>query len=184
MEPPTSPVRSANWDARSSPFENDAGNLERRVKTAIGPLSSEMGELGALVKNLAETVAAQEARIATLASARARRRWPSRSLPACKRGRRCRTEAREREADGRRQSRSHPGLDPESGPFKGKSSEEIVAIIREAVDANRIDLYHAADPDLAAAQGALLRIDDAAAHAGRHAHPAGGFPQALPKPPA
>ena len=50
-------------------FENDAGNLERRVKTAIGPLSSEIGELGALVKNLAEAVAAQEVRLATPASA-------------------------------------------------------------------------------------------------------------------
>ena len=119
-------------------FENDAGNLERRVKTAIGPLSSEMGELGALVKNLAEAVAAQEARLATLASA-ARLPVAEPVLPA-----QTRTampeEARGREALA--DVKAGPsGTGPQSGPFKGKSSEEIVAIIREAVDANRIDLY-------------------------------------------
>jgi cyclic-di-GMP phosphodiesterase TipF (flagellum assembly factor) len=120
-------------------FENDAGNLERRVKTAIGPLSSEIDELGALVKNLAEAVAAQEARLATLASA-ARLPVAEPAVPG-----QTRTampqEARER-AEAMGDVKAAPSeTGPQSGPFKGKSSEEIIAIIREAVDANRIDLY-------------------------------------------
>jgi len=116
-------------------FENDAGNLERRVKTAIGPLSSEMGELGTLMKNLAETVAAHETKIATLAST-----VPSpvmaAPLPA---------ESETVLANDIRE-RAEPkagpsAIDAENGSFKGKSNEEIVAIIREAVDVNRIDLY-------------------------------------------
>jgi len=39
-------------------MENDAGSLERRVRSVTGPLATEIGELGTLVKNLAETVAA------------------------------------------------------------------------------------------------------------------------------
>ncbi len=113
-------------------FENDAGNLERRVKTAIAPLSSEMGELGTLVKNLAESVAAQETRI----TAR-----PSSSLFTAPQPAGAAAvlpdEIRER-AEPKAET---PANDQGSGPFKGKSSEEIVVIIREAVDANRIDLY-------------------------------------------
>ncbi len=124
-------------------FENDSGNLERRIKTAIGPLSSEMGELGALVKNLAETIGAHEARIAALGSGAAPR--GKAAFPPGKSVAGQPDDIHERiepEAGTKAENKAEPSpADQESGPFKGKSSEEIVAIIREAVDANRIDLY-------------------------------------------
>lgn len=119
-------------------FENDAGNLERRVKTAIAPLSSEIGEIGTMMKNLAETVAAHETRIATLASAppsQVTQAPPPVEPPAVLPDDIGPAEPKvETKAE-------QTGNGQESGPFKGQSSEEIVAIIREAVDANRIDLY-------------------------------------------
>ena len=163
-------------------FETDAGNLERRVKVAADPLRSEIGELGTLVKNLAETVAAHETRIATLASRRAvadcRHRRTGRAAGGIDRaGGRCvpcaETEAEDPKPD--------PAMAQESGPFKGKSNEEIVAIIREAVDANRIDLY--LQPILTLPQRKVRYYESMTRlrTARRHAHPAGGFPQARRK---
>jgi cyclic-di-GMP phosphodiesterase, flagellum assembly factor TipF len=116
-------------------FENDAGNLERRVKVAVDPVRSEIGELGTLIRNLAETVAAHETRIAALAS-----RAPS---PVAEMPGPAATEAAPAdEGPAQTEAKVEPsGNGQESGPFKGKSSEDIVAIIREAVDANRIELY-------------------------------------------
>jgi cyclic-di-GMP phosphodiesterase TipF (flagellum assembly factor) len=116
-------------------FENDAGNLERRVKIAADPLTSEIGELGTLVKNLAETVAAHETRIAKLASAAPS---PLTETPA--------PAVSQTALPGQIHDQPEPKLEQSAngqggGPFRGKSSEEIVAIIREAVDANRIELY-------------------------------------------
>ncbi len=116
-------------------FESDAGNLERRVKVVVDPLRSELADLGVLIKGLAETVAAHETRIAALASSApspvtepAEPAAPATAQPASP------AEAPAAEA------KAEPA-GAESGSFKGKSSEEIVAIIREAVDANRVDLY-------------------------------------------
>ena len=127
-------------------FENDAGNLERRVKVIADPLRSEIGELGTLVKNLAETVAAHETRIATLSS--------SAPSPVIDTVGPVAPVAAQTSPSNDDASPAEPKVEPkvepkleqsgngqESGPFKGKSNEEIVAIIREAVDANRIDLY-------------------------------------------
>lgn len=120
-------------------FENDAGNLERRMKTAIAPLSSEIGELGTMMKNLAETVAAHETKIATLASAAPS---PVMEAPLPVESQAVLPDDVPGPAQPKVEARSEQsGNGQEGGPFKGKSSEEIVAIIREAVDANRIDLY-------------------------------------------
>jgi cyclic-di-GMP phosphodiesterase TipF (flagellum assembly factor) len=119
-------------------FENDAGNLERRVKVVVDPVRSEIGELGTLIKNLAETVAAHEGRIAALASSppSPATEIASAAAPAAV------LVALPADTPAPVEAKSEPvSAGEESGPFKGKSSEEIVAIIREAVDANRIDLY-------------------------------------------
>src|SRR5688572_17604402 len=114
-------------------FEADAGNLERRVKVVADPLRSEIGELGTLVKNLAETVGAHETRIATLSSSA-----PSPMIETI--GSAAPTASADHAVQAEAKA-EQSGNGQESGLFKGKSSEEIVAIIREAVDANRIDLY-------------------------------------------
>lgn len=135
-------------------FENGVGDLDRRVKNMTSPLSVEIGELGTLVKNLAETVGAHEARIETLASAPPP---PVIEAPAVSKAASSddapmgadentienKTENTiENNIESRIADAPPPAADTaESGPFKGKSSEEIVAIIREAIDANRVDLY-------------------------------------------
>jgi cyclic-di-GMP phosphodiesterase TipF (flagellum assembly factor) len=89
-----------------------------RPKSTSDPLAAEIGELGGLIKQLAETVAAHET---ALASARTRETdsatAPSGSAPS--------------------------GIPPTppGGPFKDKSRDEMLLLIREAIDANRIDLY-------------------------------------------
>jgi cyclic-di-GMP phosphodiesterase TipF (flagellum assembly factor) len=127
-------------------FEADAGNLERRVKVVVDPVRSEIGDIGTLIKGLAETIAAHESRIAALAAnALAPVSAPAPAVapqpietpaPAVA------TIAAPDEAPAPAEAKADPAVQTEqSGVFKGKTSEEIVAIIREAVDANRIDLY-------------------------------------------
>ena len=113
-------------------MENDAGSLERRVRSVTGPLATEIGELGTLVKNLAETVAAHESRILSQVPAPAAAIAPAPSAPA----------PAETQAAGI-PAGSAAGADKPtpSGPFKGMMREDIVALIRAAIEANRIDLY-------------------------------------------
>ena len=127
-------------------FENGAGDLDRRVKHATSPLSVEIGELGTLVKNVAETVAAHEMRIETLASAA-----PSPIIEAPVDVKPAVTnDAPPAIVETKTESKTEtkiedtpppPANTEASGPFKGKTNDEIVAIIREAIDANRVDLY-------------------------------------------
>ncbi len=117
-------------------FENDAGNLERRVKVVVDPVRSEIGELGVLIKNLAETVAAHETRIASLASSP-----PSPVTEIASAVPPPAQTALPVDTPAPAEAKAQSGVGEESGPFKGMSSEQIVATIREAVDANRIDLY-------------------------------------------
>ena len=137
-------------------FEQDAGNLERRVTIAIGPVSSEMGEIGTLVKNLAETVGAHEVRIAALASAPpvfAERPAPA-PTPASVSAPLPSPEAEPVPPASATVSpeilqkleelkAAQPVVETETdiGPFKGMSIEKINAILYEAIEANRIDLY-------------------------------------------
>jgi cyclic-di-GMP phosphodiesterase TipF (flagellum assembly factor) len=129
-------------------FENGVGDLDRRVKNMTSPLSVEIGELGTLVKNLAETVGAHEARIETLASA------PPPVIEAPAASKAVSSDDAPMGADTRIENKTENNIEnkiadapppaadtADSGPFKGKSNEEIVAIIREAIDANRVDLY-------------------------------------------
>jgi cyclic-di-GMP phosphodiesterase TipF (flagellum assembly factor) len=130
-------------------FENGVGDLDRRVRNMTSPLSVEIGELGTLVKNLAETVAAHEARIETLATVA-----PSPVIEAPAAPKAVSSSDAPMAADasienaidnktesGIADTPPPPADTAESGPFKGKTNEEIVAIIREAIDANRVDLY-------------------------------------------
>ena len=86
------------------------------------PLIVEIGELGTLVKQLAETVAEHDMKLAAGALERAMAAPAAPAVVGANDG-------------------APPEDDAGTGAFKGKTSEEIVALIRAAVDANRIDLY-------------------------------------------
>jgi cyclic-di-GMP phosphodiesterase TipF (flagellum assembly factor) len=91
-----------------------------RAKAGPDPLAAEIGELGGLIKQLAETVASHEA---TLAAAKSRDADPLSPAPSGG------------------ASAQAAAATPPGGPFKDKSRDEMLLLIREAVDANRIDLY-------------------------------------------
>jgi cyclic-di-GMP phosphodiesterase TipF (flagellum assembly factor) len=115
--------------------EGKVDTAVNRARAATDPLASEIGELGMLVKQLAETVAAHDAAIAGRVTPIAA------AAPAA---------AALRPADGAdlvpppAPGRSEPPEakpDPAPGNFKGLDRNGIVGLIREAVEANRIDLY-------------------------------------------
>ena len=108
-----------------------------RVATA-DPLAAEIGELGTLVKQLAETVAGARARAdATGAACRGAGMPPAAVAPAARRVEPAMPAAppsrrRPREAGRERASPASSGREPATA---------IIALIRSAIDANRIDLY-------------------------------------------
>jgi cyclic-di-GMP phosphodiesterase TipF (flagellum assembly factor) len=110
-----------------------------RARAATDPLASEIGELGMLVKQLAETVAAHDAALGgRRATAPAAAAPSTPALPP---------------ADGADLVPAAPRAEPAPSPvaeaksdaaggnFKGLDRDGIVGLIREAVEANRIDLY-------------------------------------------
>lgn len=117
----------------SSDIAREVGTLSRRiaaVETGAGaelkamtvPLAREIGELADLVENLAESVAVHDALISA-----PRPPEEGHAMPVTA-----------GHASGERLSHVAP---PVPGPFSGMSAEEIVAVIRDAVHADRIDLY-------------------------------------------
>jgi cyclic-di-GMP phosphodiesterase TipF (flagellum assembly factor) len=116
----------------SSDIAREVGTLSRRVaaietgtnaelKAMTAPLTREIGELAELVENLAESVAVHDALISAPR--------PHDEAPAASTA-----------SNIVRHERSNVAP-PVPGPFSGMSAEEIVAIIRDAVHADRIDLY-------------------------------------------
>ncbi len=133
----------------------------RRTRSSNDPLAAEIGELGVLVNQLAETVAAHDARLADLqahpvavaaAPIVSPMLAPAAPNPPAEPAR---IEARG-EPDRAEIERPKPVLVeqsappeappaarelPATGPLKGKSSDEIEAILKAAIDGSRIDLY-------------------------------------------
>jgi cyclic-di-GMP phosphodiesterase TipF (flagellum assembly factor) len=100
--------------------ENKVDGAVNRVRAAVEPVTSEIGELGVLVKQLAETVAVHEAALAARAAAPAVSDEPAAPMIA--------------------PAPSAPSIAP-GGSFKALDAGGMVASIREAIEANRMDLY-------------------------------------------
>ena len=110
--------------------ENKVDGAVNRVRAAVEPVTSEIGELGVLVKQLAETVAAHDAAIAALASRSAG--LPAASDPA---------EPMSVTAPVIAPVETGPAAVMTAGAFKSLDGDGMVAAIREAIEANRMDLY-------------------------------------------
>jgi cyclic-di-GMP phosphodiesterase TipF (flagellum assembly factor) len=138
----------AELGRRVAALEKDASAI-LKPRTASDPLALEIGELGALMKQLAETVAAHETRLAAVTAAPAPvpsvsspiQAPPPSQTPAM-------DDTTPRMQGGAATvNTDRPTLPPsapatmDSGIFKGKTEDDIVALIRSAVEANRIDLY-------------------------------------------
>ena len=93
-----------------------------KTRTATEAITGELAELGTLVKQLAETVALHELKFAGAKDFERRRRKRATSAGAC--------------ADGRCRPPARP---PPPKPADGR--DEMIATIRDAIDAGRVDLY-------------------------------------------
>jgi cyclic-di-GMP phosphodiesterase TipF (flagellum assembly factor) len=103
--------------------ESKVDGAVMRVRAAVEPVTSEIGELGVLVKQLAETVAVHETRLAA-------QRLPEPPVAAI-------------EPEPVASPMIVP-VEPAGGAatgFKALDAGAMLAAIREAVDANRMDLY-------------------------------------------
>src|SRR5262245_5495448 len=117
-------------DRRLVAMEGEVAAAMDRTRSATEPLASEIDELGGLVKELADAVAAHEQMLeSAIANA-----TPPRPAAA---------PALAPEPVARAAERSEPDAPrmPTSGPFRGMEASAIVAQIARAVEANRVDLF-------------------------------------------
>jgi cyclic-di-GMP phosphodiesterase, flagellum assembly factor TipF len=113
---------------RLSAVETEAARGTDKVRAAADPLAAEINVLGGLVKELADSVAAHEAVLTGAA------RVGAASLSAA--------PETAKTADGA--ELGEPEADqtaPAGGRFKGLTRGDVVALIRRAIEANRVDLY-------------------------------------------
>src|ERR1051326_8016678 len=124
----------ADIGRRLSAVETDLARSPDKVRAAADPLAKEIGVLGGLVKELADSVAAHEAVLTggarpSIAPASA----PAPAAPPPETAKIVdRAELGEPEGDQAR---------PAGGRFKGLTRGDVIALIRRAVEANRVDLY-------------------------------------------
>ena len=110
----------AETSRRLSAMESKVDGTMNRVHGTVDPLATEIGELGVLVRQIAETVAGHAAALQQAIAA------PSPVAPP--------PAAPSNPAPAERAA-------PTSRRFRGLSREGIVELIGKAADANRIDLY-------------------------------------------
>jgi cyclic-di-GMP phosphodiesterase, flagellum assembly factor TipF len=113
---------------RLNAMETKVDKTVERARVAVDPLASEMGELGTLVRQIAETVASHAAALqkqGAMPAAVPAPPMPTGAAPASDGA----LNLTEREAVG-----GPP-------PFKGLSREAIAELIAGAVDSDRVDLY-------------------------------------------
>ena len=150
--PPTSPARWARSAAGSPPWKTASTRAVDRARGAVDPIAAEIGELGGLVRQIAETVASHAAVLqqqGALTPAASRRRPPSRYR---------------RRADAERKRRGERPPLPQSEPRGHRRAD------RQGGRRQPHRSLSAADRHAAATQGALLRGAVAAAHRGRRRH--------------
>jgi cyclic-di-GMP phosphodiesterase, flagellum assembly factor TipF len=124
----------ADIGRRLSAVETDLARSPDNMRAAADPLAMEIGVLGGLVKELADSVAAHDA-VLTVA-ARPSIAPPAPPAPAA--------PPPETAATADRAELGEPENDqarPAGGRFEGFTRGDVIALIRRAVEANRVDLY-------------------------------------------
>src|SRR6476619_5244563 len=120
-------------DRRIVGMEGEVAAAMDRTRTATEPLASEIDELGGLVKELADAVAAHEQMLeSAIANATPPRPVAAPALAP---------EPAPRPAMAAERAEPEAPRMPASGPFRGMDNSAIVAQIARAVEANRVDLF-------------------------------------------
>lgn len=117
---------------RVASIEMDALALPAQGRKTADPLAREIEELGNLVSQLAEAVAAHDAVLNDGGRA---------ALPAAPVATVPQEAAQDTDVAITADGAPPPPDVPADGPFKGLDREAIMALIRGAIDANRVDLY-------------------------------------------
>jgi cyclic-di-GMP phosphodiesterase TipF (flagellum assembly factor) len=126
-------------DRRIVALEGEIAAAMDRTRSATEPLAGEIDELGQLVKELADAVAAHEQMLeSAIAHATPTRMAPPAPMPAPALAPEPTFERADIGAD---LVEPEPSARPETGPFKGLEPAAIVAQIARAIEANRVDLY-------------------------------------------
>jgi cyclic-di-GMP phosphodiesterase TipF (flagellum assembly factor) len=112
----------AELSRRLNAMESRVDTSVNRTRGAVDPLAAEIGELGGLVKQLAETVAGHEQALQKNGAMAPPAAFPEGSAE-----------------DGPASGESEAGSG--AGRFAGLSRDGVGALIASAIDANRIDLY-------------------------------------------
>jgi cyclic-di-GMP phosphodiesterase TipF (flagellum assembly factor) len=118
----------ADIGRRLSAVETDLARSPDKVRAAADPLAMEIGVLGGLVKELADSVAAHD----SVLTGAARPSFAPAALAPETAKTVDRAELGEPENDQAR---------PAGGRFTGLTRGDVIALIRRAVEANRVDLY-------------------------------------------
>jgi cyclic-di-GMP phosphodiesterase TipF (flagellum assembly factor) len=116
---------------RLAALESKVDNTLDKTRAATDPLAVELGELGTLVKQLAEAVALHETALAERGRARSHPAGAGEAAAAS------RPPATHRPPD----AGAAPAASAATVAAPGPSQEDMLALIRSAIDANRIDLY-------------------------------------------
>jgi len=122
-----------------------------KPRGASDPLAVELGELGGLMKQLAETVAVHDAKLVAMAAAASAASVESAAAVVPQAAPLVPAEAAPQATPvdasvpaAQPAALTKPPMAPglvANGIFKGKTEDDVVAIVRAAIDANRIDLY-------------------------------------------
>jgi len=133
----------AEFSRRLATVENDRGR-SAPATTAAPALATELSELGIVVKELAETVALHQTALANLTApakgAHLASHAAAHAAPVVAPVEAAAAEAAAPAPEKKIEVPPVPAT-AASGPFKGMERDAIVAALREAVEANRIDLY-------------------------------------------
>jgi cyclic-di-GMP phosphodiesterase, flagellum assembly factor TipF len=116
----------AEHSRRLATLESRGESVLDKAQNAVAPLSAELGELGTLVKQLAESVAVHEAALAAGKLAQAHGRSAA---------------AHDHTALGELGEPEAKSAGAASGRLAAIGQEAVLSTIRGAIDANRVDLY-------------------------------------------
>jgi cyclic-di-GMP phosphodiesterase TipF (flagellum assembly factor) len=121
----------AELSRRLNAVESNVGNTVERARGAVDPLAAEIGELGTLVRQIADSVAAHENALQEQGA------MPVRPVPVAP------SQQNEAPPAAAEAPLALNESDAVTGPrrFRGLSREAIAEVIGKAVDESRIDLY-------------------------------------------
>jgi cyclic-di-GMP phosphodiesterase TipF (flagellum assembly factor) len=127
----------AEISRRMSAMEERVESTVEKARGVVDPITSEMGELGGLVKRLAETVAAHDLQIKGVPAVSGSVEVPPQALSSA-------DLAGDDVAPGAKTGSGEaamPLVAGGSGRFRNMSRDSIIAMVSGAVEAHRVDLY-------------------------------------------